>query len=762
MTVITQGHIWIDDVIDQYTYDSVKNQLAAQASASEIVLHIASPGGSVRAGHKIYHLLKNSGKIIKPLVEGEASSMASYLALMGPSKICNPSKFMIHLPQNEVAGTAEDLIKGANELITIENEMAQAYAAKTALPIDKIKEMMKVETVLTAQQAKELGFIDEVIGSYDEAVALGQTIKKPVMKDEEKKSKLNKVITMIGEMVGVITPTAVDLKTKDGKMLHVESEDGALPGKPATIDGQPATGTYMLEDGRSVTCEGGIVKAVQEAAVAAAPPVIAPPPTIPVQSAEQRLAAIEAEFQKLRAEKSTADVARAKAEAAATAAVKEKDALVAKAKDIEKEITALKEKEVGDQAAPSKGMKPILSPYALGETEEWRERTALFLNENFSWLKERYPAGHFDKYVDNVVRKSGPKAVSILETSFNYTYDGILTDQIYYKPAQNAPAIADIVTIDQNIKALKQYNLVTQLNKVVKPYTGCDRTFNGNRQLVTNTTVRTKEFQVSESWCKDDFTGYLTGAYNVLAQEWLKTGIDSFDPSGTPINRVVDKLLTEAIKRDIFRRFSFAAGNSTDDDYNQFDGLWDRLIDSAGASNYCVVRASATNGAGATGFGITALATNAAITALESAYTNSNILLKEQIDGGGATFWVTRSVWDNYYNTLIANGAVTQVTEASFQNLQKGLSNITYKGIPVRPIGLWDTFLAESDNPLFATTRHLVLLTIKENHILGVENGADLNKLEGWYERKDRKFYYEADFKLGYNYLHCDLQTIVY
>jgi hypothetical protein len=102
------------------------------------------------------------------------------------------------------------------------------------------------------------------------------------------------------------------------------------------------------------------------------------------------------------------------------------------------------------------------------------------------------------------------------------------------------------------------------------------------------------------------------------------------------------------------------------------------------------------------------------------------------------------------------------VTEQQFANLTKGLSFLTYKGIPVRPIGLWDTFLAESDNPLFAVTRHLILLTIKENHILGVENGADLNKLEGWYERKDRKFYYEADFKLGYNYLHCDLQTIMY
>jgi len=50
-------------------------------------------------------------------------------------------------------------------------------------------------------------------------------------------------------------------------------------------------------------------------------------------------------------------------------------------------------------------------------------------------------------------------------------------------------------------------------------------------------------------------------------------------------------VLSNALRLDVFRRASFAAGNSSDDDYNQFDGFWDRLIDSSGGSNYCVVRA---------------------------------------------------------------------------------------------------------------------------------------------------------------------------
>jgi len=155
------------------------------------------------------------------------------------------------------------------------------------------------------------------------------------------------------------------------------------------------------------------------------------------------------------------------------------------------------------------------------------------------------------------------------------------------------------------------------------------------------------------------------------------------------------------------------------------------------------------------------------LTALESAYANSNILLKDwdniYAQFGGQVqkpvFWVTRSVWDNYYNSLIGTGAVT---EQAFENLQKGIQTLTYKGYPVRPVSLWDQFLAESDNPLTGTTRHLIAFTTRDNHILGVENGADLNKIDGWYERKDRKYYFEGNMKMGYNYLHCDLQTIVY
>jgi ATP-dependent Clp protease, protease subunit len=170
-----EGHVFISGQIDRSTQDDIMAQIRANALAEKLILHVSSPGGSVYAGYNIFHALKSTHKPIEVIVEGEAQSMGSFLSMLGPSKICNPSRFMIHNPRSGVEGTANEMVQGANELIKIETEMAQVYAQKTGLPIDRIKEMMSKETYLTAQEAVTLGFIDELVNDqYMKAVAIGK------------------------------------------------------------------------------------------------------------------------------------------------------------------------------------------------------------------------------------------------------------------------------------------------------------------------------------------------------------------------------------------------------------------------------------------------------------------------------------------------------------------------------------------------------------------------------------------------------------
>lgn len=572
------------------------------------------------------------------------------------------------------------------------------------------------------------------------------------------KKELISIIKIAATAMGI--PVGADFKTKDGKVLSV-SEDG----KTATVDGQPATGTFVLEDGKTVICENGVVTAIQDAPAAqpatapntnAAPatPQTAPTPAAPTQTAEQRLAAIESELKQVKAEKEAADKVKAEAEKKAADAIKEKETAVVALGKIKTEVEAMSRETVGNDAPPALAMKPfaIGAQPSTDKKEIMASRT--FVADNLPWLEKHYKGG---KYPDGTTfdsyRSGGPNAVSILETNFNYTWNGVLTTDLFFKPALGVPALADMFTVDLGSSDKKRYNLVTPIDKLLRPYTGCGGSPAGNRQLITNTTIQLKPFQMYESFCKDDFTGQLTGSYNLLAQEWLKTGNASFDPAGTPINNIIMDALKYGLQKDVYRRVFFAAGNSSDSDYNQIDGFWDRNIDSSGASNYCVYRDGAA-------FGVGAIAANDAAARFKSMYENSNLLLKEQgIDANKVTFWVTRSVWENYYSTLAATGAVT---EQAYEKYVNGSQTLTFRGIPVRPVNMWDSLLAESDNPLFATTRHLIALTLKENHILGVENNADLEKIESWFEMKDQKRYYRSNMTFGYQYLHCDLTTIAY
>lgn len=173
-----EGHIYIEGPITPDTFAEVKTKLAIQSGCESLVLHIASPGGSVYAGYNIYHALKLSGKPIRTIIEGEAQSMATFIALAGDTiEICNPSVFMIHMPSSGIEGTADAFERGASELRNIENDMVAAYVEKTKMSEDRIREMMRRETTLNADQAVSMGFADKKMDTYMRAVALGKPVK---------------------------------------------------------------------------------------------------------------------------------------------------------------------------------------------------------------------------------------------------------------------------------------------------------------------------------------------------------------------------------------------------------------------------------------------------------------------------------------------------------------------------------------------------------------------------------------------------------
>lgn len=336
-------------------------------------------------------------------------------------------------------------------------------------------------------------------------------------------------------------------------------------------------------------------------------------------------------------------------------------------------------------------------------------------------------------------------AESEVGVNFDYTYNGKLSTEVLFRPSIDTPAIGDFFTIFPQLKYSQKVNLLLPLEKVVKAYTSCGRTFTDGIDI-TNTTLTLTQLEINMEWCKDDFEG-LVG--NVLAEEWLRTGVGEFDPSGTEIQKIIDQHVSDAARRDTFRIFSFGDTNDADADWNQLDGLWPTLIANSGTgAAYCVRRTSDLAGT---------LASGAALTALEAAYTGSAIILK-QLPNSMKYFGVTGSVYENLLASYESN---SNGTENQFTLLKDGADNLTYRGIQIKAIYAWDSALADTTCPLFGRT-NLILYTTKTNHAVGVDVESDQTAISGWYERKDRKYYIEGFQRLGYNYIHCDLQTIAY
>lgn len=749
---MVEGHIYTEGRITKDYPQQMKAQIAAlPPDVTNIVHHIQSPGGDCYAAFNGYHEIMKIGKPIKSIIEGEAQSMATFLAIAPANEveILNPSTFMIHEPffPEGVAGTVDELQSAKDELEQIRSAMALAYAKKTNKPLDEIYAMMKKTTRLDAHMAKSMGFVD-IVNEPRRIAAIGELM------DEIKEFK-NEVMSLFKKRAVAAGPTAMDLPLKDGKVLNVQSEDGEFVGKPATIDGAPAEGTFDLQDGRQIVIVGGMVTEVKTAM----------PEETEAMKLQKQLEATQAQLNqikaaeqaKINAEQEAAKIAseQAKVNELAKALEESKKTLAEQAAKIE----ALEKKPLGDQSKPSEGMSTQRSPFGAGVTSDQKlsiMATRTMLADRMPWLERHYKGGKYSDGTDfNSYRTGSPNAVSVLETNLNYTWNGVLSTEILFKPTIGSPALADIFTIDLGAADKKRYHISPVMNKVLKPYTGCGQAVTGSSFDITSKAIQLKPFEMYEGWCKDDFTDQLAGSYNVLAQEWIKTGVDSFDPAGTPVDRMIVRLLKDALRRDIFRRVSFGDTTSSSADWNQIDGYWQSLIDQSGASNYCVYRYGSALGTGT-------LAANAAQSYFEGIWNNSTDLLKDYaIDSGRGQFLVTRSVWDNYYTTLAASGTVT---EQAFTNLVKGIgSPLTFRGIPVIPITLWDDQLKDSTNPLFGTTRHLISFTVKDNHVLGIENMSDTDKIDSWFEKRDNKRYYRSNMTMGFlGGIHCELTTIAY
>lgn len=137
----------------------------------ELTVWINSYGGDTVAASLIYTQLMNHKGGVNVVIDGIAASAASVIAMAGDNIKMSPTALMmIHNPALGTYGDHNEMQKAIDILAQVKESIMNAYQIKTGLDRVKISELMEAETWMSANEAKELGFCDEIFTANNDAV----------------------------------------------------------------------------------------------------------------------------------------------------------------------------------------------------------------------------------------------------------------------------------------------------------------------------------------------------------------------------------------------------------------------------------------------------------------------------------------------------------------------------------------------------------------------------------------------------------------
>ncbi|HEX2849093.1 MAG TPA: ATP-dependent Clp protease proteolytic subunit [Acidimicrobiales bacterium] len=168
--LLRQRIVFLGDVIDDKLANLVCAQLLllAEDSDRDIAVYVNSPGGSVTAGLAIYDTMQFVPCDVSTVCLGLAASMGQFLLCAGTKgkRFALPhSRVMMHQPLGQFQGQAADIAIQAEQIIYMKRMMAERISFHTGQPVERIEEDSDRDRWFTAEEAKDYGFVDQVITS---------------------------------------------------------------------------------------------------------------------------------------------------------------------------------------------------------------------------------------------------------------------------------------------------------------------------------------------------------------------------------------------------------------------------------------------------------------------------------------------------------------------------------------------------------------------------------------------------------------------
>ena len=162
--------VWVGQTIDE----ELGNQLVAtmlyldsiDKSGKDIYLYLNTEGGDVVPTMAILDTMKHITSDVGCVAFGSARAMGGMLLACGAKgkRAALPNTcVMLHHPAGAARGQASDINNEGRELLKIREKINQMVSGATGQPVEKIRQDIRRDFHLTAEQALDYGVIDKVL-----------------------------------------------------------------------------------------------------------------------------------------------------------------------------------------------------------------------------------------------------------------------------------------------------------------------------------------------------------------------------------------------------------------------------------------------------------------------------------------------------------------------------------------------------------------------------------------------------------------------
>ncbi|HLG01145.1 MAG TPA: ATP-dependent Clp endopeptidase proteolytic subunit ClpP [Acidimicrobiia bacterium] len=155
----------IDDAVANLTMAQLLH-LESDDPDKDIALYINSPGGEITGLFAIYDTMSYIKPDVTTICMGQAASAAAVLLAAGTKgkRFALPhARVLIHQPHGGASGQAADIEIQAKEISRMRKLLNEILAEKSGQDVEKVTRDTDRDYIMSAEEAKEYGIIDEVI-----------------------------------------------------------------------------------------------------------------------------------------------------------------------------------------------------------------------------------------------------------------------------------------------------------------------------------------------------------------------------------------------------------------------------------------------------------------------------------------------------------------------------------------------------------------------------------------------------------------------